>query len=211
MRLCTWKKWNLNSAECVVQENIHTNTINRKLEGKAERTAISWVRGVGWGFQTQKPFMGGVWIFFWSNKKMFTLYECSYIWLQNARVHVSSDRRNFLSNNFLKCQTTNLKIYTLKSNSLHTCTWRVVTNCIVLTIASDAPASKLYLTVSTKWLASTLMSTNTYNILIPFVESIGTMERVTSTFDYITYYCSFIFPYLAGALMVVTNITSLLR
>lgn len=69
MRLCTWKKWNLNGAECVVQENIHTNTINRKLEGKAKRTAISWVRGVGWGFQTQKPFMGGYGFFFGATKK----------------------------------------------------------------------------------------------------------------------------------------------
>lgn len=170
------------------------------LSGKAERTAISWARDVGWGVSNPKTFhgKGGGYGYFLEQQKivhlawmqLYLITKCQSIFWQTE----------FLSNNFLKCQTTNLKIYTLKSNSSHTCTWRVVTNCIVLTIASDAPASKLYLTVSTKWLASTLMSTNTYNILIPFVESIGTMERVTSTFDYITYYCSFIFPYLAGAL-----------
>ena len=49
----------------------------------------------------------------------------------------------------------------------------------MLTNAREEPASKLCLTVSTKCVASSLISTNTYSILIPFVESMGTVKVST--------------------------------
>ena len=56
----------------------------------------------------------------------------------------------------------------------------------MLTNAREEPASKLCLTVSTKCVASSLISTNTYSILIPFVESMGTVKVSTEiiTLDY---------------------------
>ena len=56
----------------------------------------------------------------------------------------------------------------------------------MLTNAREEPASKLCLTVSTKCVASSFISTNTYSILIPFVESMGTVKVLTEiiTLDY---------------------------
>ena len=78
----------------------------------------------------------------------------------------------------------NFTLYIRMIKHLHT--WRVATNWIVLTNAREEPASKLCLTVSTKCVASSLISTNTYSILIPFVESMGTVKVSTEiiTLDY---------------------------
>lgn len=56
-------------------------------------------------------------------------------------------------------------------------TCSAATNWIVLTIARDCPGVKLSLTVSRKCALSIWISTNTYSILIPAVESMGTTER----------------------------------
>lgn len=55
-------------------------------------------------------------------------------------------------------------------------TWRAATNCMVHTNARQEPLGKLCRIVSRKCIVSILMSTNTYNIWIPPVWSIGTVK-----------------------------------
>lgn len=62
-----------------------------------------------------------------------------------------------------------------QTQRLITCS--AATNWIVLTSARDCPGGKLNLTVSRKCALSIWMSTNTYSILIPAVESMGTAGR----------------------------------
>lgn len=64
-------------------------------------------------------------------------------------------------------------IHTIRSLCLITCS--AATNWIVLTSARDFPGGKLNLTVSMKCALSIWISTNTYSILIPAVESMGTV------------------------------------
>lgn len=73
----------------------------------------------------------------------------------------------------LRCPTTTNNPSSNTMENLLTCS--AATNWTVLTSASLAPTLKLKRSVSTKCAVSILMSTKTYSIFTPFVESMGTV------------------------------------
>lgn len=116
---------------------------------------------------------------------------CSYIvqtklLLLKEKIHHNDD--NFSGKEMLESMLalSNTKMYSHVHKIKHTqriITCSAATNWIVLTIARDCPEAKLSLTVSRKCALSIWISTNTYSILIPAVESMGTAERQTQKND----------------------------
>jgi len=93
------KKWYLKGAECVVLENIHTSTINRRLEGGGQKDNDLLSKGLGGGeggvFKPNNPSWAGYGYFSGATQN-FNLCEYSLIFIPKCQ-------KEFIATNFLKC------------------------------------------------------------------------------------------------------------